>query len=99
MIRAEEDTITQEKQEKLKTWLVSQESQLLEEIIKGQIADLIAKASNHAMEQAAGVLASRDVPASTKEYFAGAAVLKLFLSTLAELRKQETFRRVKLSIH
>ena len=99
MIRAETEEIPKEKQDKLKSWLVSQESQLLEEIINGQIADLIAKASNQAMEQAAGVLSSRDVPASTKEFFAGAAVLKLFLSTLAELRKQETFRRVKLSIH
>jgi len=92
------EPLIKEKQDKVKAWLVSPESQWVEEIIKGQIADTLSKASNQAMEQAAGVIASRDVPNGTKELFTAAAVLQLFLSTLDVLRKTENFARITITI-
>lgn len=98
MIIATHDPITQERQDKIRAWLTCQESQWVEQIVAGQISELIANGGNEAMKQAAGVLSARDVPPGTKDKLAAAAVLKLFLVTLAELRNQDSFSNVSLKV-
>lgn len=98
MIEATPELIPQERQDKIKAWLVSTESQWIEEIVKGQIGQLISEGGNAAANMAVGVLSARDVPPETKDKMAAAAVLQIFLVTLNELRKQDTFSNVTLKI-
>lgn len=98
IITATSEPLTEEKQDRIRSWLSQPEAQWVEQIVKGQIASYIANGGNSAMDQAVGVLSSGDVPQSTKVQFAVAAGLKIFLATLNELQAQKTFSTTTLKV-
>lgn len=98
MIEVTLEPLTEEKQKRIKDWLVAPESLWVEEVVKGQIAKRVADGSNISMNQAAEVLVARDVAQETKAQLFAAASLELFLTTLKELRNQTTYANAKLTI-
>lgn len=98
MISITQEPFTEERTAKVKLWLVSPESQDVEKLVKGQIAELISQSGNTAMKVAVGVLQANDVPTDCKDKIAAAATLELFLVTLDHLRKQDTFYNVSLKV-